>query len=690
MGFQICKSIIRIFSRRQKGVLTIMSTVINKKLLHSKCFVFIWSFIVLQSISISIRAQPLNQSDELNKPVPSSAERMFKNARVLTEREQPEKAVLELKKVISVAPHFLQAHKNYIFIKIYHLDKYDEIRAEYETLLSKEPHNPVYLMALALQEPLSPANIRNSRFTKVTEIAPDWAWSYFAKAKLLQDKKPNEAVLELLKCIEKEPEAFEAYEMLLQIQEKQLGKVDAAISTAERMIANAETREAGLKALWRLNLIKTQNSPDSKSRLTAELSKLAASSSDLTVLRAIRWAYSGLLKDEKAAARVETKIKKLDPFWSKYRGVTTSKFAFTNAGLPRHIVTADKQSEFIYKIVEMGESLTAKEKMARLEEMLRLKPKTNVKFLIYSELRQVAEKNNDLPAIIKYGEALQSLDPEGSIFDSKTALAYAEQNVDLSKAMTLALKAEKATVKFEIPRKPINTNPDWIKERFPESWLQDNHKWKRSIALEALGWTYFQTGNYKQAEINLRQSSEFFRSEKNLRRLAGALNQLGRFEESKNTLAEAGKVFEEEVKARFIDIPSKDFELQTIDGRKIRLADLKGKVVLLNFWAAWCGGCVKEAPHLVELYDKYKSQGFEILAISTDAEAERYKVAKFVKDHQLSFPILYNENADKLYNVEGFPTNIFIDKEGKIKYQSLGYFEGIWREYDVVINELLK
>lgn len=670
-----------------------MVSIGNKKLYASKYFVFaanLFFNILLQSSLIGIKAQSVNLSEEFNKPVSASIKKMLKDARISAERDQPEKAILLLKKILSTVPNYLPAHRNYIQIKIYHLDKYDEMRAEYERLLSKEPNNPVYLLALALEEPLSPSSIRNERLTKVIEIAPDWVWSSFARATLLQEKDPNEAVVKLLKFIEKEPEEVEAYELLLKIQEKKLGKLDEAIKTAEKMASIPETRSAGLKALWRLNLIKRQGADDAKLELAAELSKLTTSAHDTDTLGAIYWAYSNLLKDRKAAEKIEAKIKTFDSTWSEYRGVITSKFAFTNQGLPRHIVTINSQSQFAYKIVGMSESLTPKEKIARLEELLLLKPQPNVKFLIYSELLSIAEKDNDLAAIIKYAEALQAMDPEGSIFDSKIALALAEQNSDLSKALTLASRAENATAKYEIPRGPINTNPDWIKERFPEKWLQDNYKWKRSNALEALGWAYFQMGDYRKAETYLRESSQLWRTEKNLRHLAKALENLGRIEESKEVLAQADKVFEEKIKARFTNLLAKDFELQTIEGKRVRLSDLKGKVVLLNFWASWCGGCVKEAPRLVELYDKYKSKGFEILAVSMEEEAERYKATKFIKDHKLNFPVLYNDNLDKLYNVEGYPTNIFIDREGRIKFRSLGYYDGIWREYDVVINELLK
>ncbi|MDQ4120398.1 MAG: redoxin domain-containing protein [Acidobacteriota bacterium] len=670
-----------------------MPTIMNRKFDSPKYFVF--AMILLFSIFLqlglhSIKAQAVNQSEELNKPVPPGIRKMLKEANELAESDQPEKALAILERILSLAPNYLQAHKNYIFIKIYHLDKYDEVRAEYQARLNKEPNNPVYLMALALEEPLSPAKIKNERLTKVTEIAPDWTWASYAKARLLHSKKSDEAISELLKFTEKEPEEVEAFELLLQIQEKQSGRIDEAVKTAEKMIANPVTKLSGLKALWRLRLIKGQDSDDAKSELAAKLSQLASSARDVETLIAVYWAYTNLLKDENAAAKVEIEIKKLDPTWSKYRGVTTSKFVSTNAGLPRQIVTINKPSEFVYKIVEMSESLTAKEKMARLEEMLRFNPKPNVKFLIYSELLKIAEKDGDFPSIIKYAEVLRDMDPEGSVFNSKIALAYAELKTNLPKSIALASSAEKATAKFENPPTPVNTNPDWIKESFPENWLQLNYKWKRSIALEALGWAYFQTGNYNQAEVNLRQSSELWRSEKNLARLADTLDKLNRSEEAKIARAAAGKVFEEKLKARFIDLPSQDFELQTIDGRKVRLSDLKGKVVMLNFWAAWCFGCVKEAPELVKLYDKYKSQGFEILAISTESEAERYKVAQFVKRHNFNFPVLYNETAAKLYNVEGFPTNIFIDREGKVKYRSLGYFNGIHREYDFVINELIK
>ncbi len=120
--------------------------------------------------------------------------------------------------------------------------------------------------------------------------------------------------------------------------------------------------------------------------------------------------------------------------------------------------------------------------------------------------------------------------------------------------------------------------------------------------------------------------------------------------------------------------PAPDFTLKTIDGKEIRLSDLKGKVVLINFWATWCPPCQREMPLFERVYRKYKDRGFEILAISTDAEVS--KVKEFIKEYKLSFPVLMdNGEVSSLYGVQGLPTSFLIDREGKIVKIRLGEYK---------------
>ncbi len=113
-----------------------------------------------------------------------------------------------------------------------------------------------------------------------------------------------------------------------------------------------------------------------------------------------------------------------------------------------------------------------------------------------------------------------------------------------------------------------------------------------------------------------------------------------------------------------------DFEETKPDGSKMKLSDLRGNVVLLDFWASWCGPCRRENPHVVKLYEKYKDQGFTVMSVSLDKDKQRWLDA-IEKDH-LAWPNhvsdlkFWSSKAAKLYGVSGIPFTVLIDKDGKI------------------------
>jgi len=113
-----------------------------------------------------------------------------------------------------------------------------------------------------------------------------------------------------------------------------------------------------------------------------------------------------------------------------------------------------------------------------------------------------------------------------------------------------------------------------------------------------------------------------------------------------------------------------DFTLSDFQGKSWHLDDLRGKVVLVNFWATWCPPCRKEMPDLEALYDKYKDQGFLVLAISDEEAA---KVGPFIGERQISYPVLLDPGGKvhHLYEVEGIPKSFVYDREGKLVAQSI-------------------
>lgn len=113
-----------------------------------------------------------------------------------------------------------------------------------------------------------------------------------------------------------------------------------------------------------------------------------------------------------------------------------------------------------------------------------------------------------------------------------------------------------------------------------------------------------------------------------------------------------------------------DFTLTDLQRKTWHLQDLRGKVVLVNFWATWCPPCRKEMPDLQALYEKYRDQGFVVLSISDEEAA---KVAPFIAERKISYPVMLDpgRKVNTLYQVEGIPKSFVYDREGKLVAQSI-------------------
>lgn len=139
-----------------------------------------------------------------------------------------------------------------------------------------------------------------------------------------------------------------------------------------------------------------------------------------------------------------------------------------------------------------------------------------------------------------------------------------------------------------------------------------------------------------------------------------------------------------------VEGPAPDFTLKSAGGNNLRLSDLRGNVVLINFWASWCGPCRQEMPLLDEIYTQYKPLGFTILGVNVeeDSAAARTMLEKI----PVSFPVLFDNNSkvSKLYNVVAMPSTVIVDRDGNMRYMHLGYQPGYEQTYLDQVRELVR
>jgi peroxiredoxin len=117
---------------------------------------------------------------------------------------------------------------------------------------------------------------------------------------------------------------------------------------------------------------------------------------------------------------------------------------------------------------------------------------------------------------------------------------------------------------------------------------------------------------------------------------------------------------------------AEDFTLAALDGGTFRLADQRGRVVLVNFWATWCPPCLEEMPAMERLWRKHKDAGFVLVAVSVDTDPK--KVAPFVKEHTLTFPVALDTKmaVAERYGVRALPSSFIVDKAGHVAGIALG------------------
>lgn len=138
------------------------------------------------------------------------------------------------------------------------------------------------------------------------------------------------------------------------------------------------------------------------------------------------------------------------------------------------------------------------------------------------------------------------------------------------------------------------------------------------------------------------------------------------------------------------NMPAPDFTLKSNTGSNIRLAEQRGNVVMLNFWASWCAPCRQEMPHLNALSEQYSPLGFNLLGINVDEDS--LAAERAINELKVAFPVLFDPDSSTadLLAVDAMPTTIIIDKDGNIRHWHRGYQSGYEDSYAEQVAQLIR
>lgn len=136
--------------------------------------------------------------------------------------------------------------------------------------------------------------------------------------------------------------------------------------------------------------------------------------------------------------------------------------------------------------------------------------------------------------------------------------------------------------------------------------------------------------------------------------------------------------------------PAPDFALRSSTGENLRLSEYRGDVVMINFWATWCGPCRQEMPLLDDLYNRYQRVGFNLLGVNIDDDSSR--AMDMMAELGVDFPVLFDDRKEvsRMYEVDAMPVTVLVDREGTVRYVHQGYKPGYEEMYLDEIRSLLR
>lgn len=136
--------------------------------------------------------------------------------------------------------------------------------------------------------------------------------------------------------------------------------------------------------------------------------------------------------------------------------------------------------------------------------------------------------------------------------------------------------------------------------------------------------------------------------------------------------------------------PAPNFTLKSLTGKNLKLSEMRGNVVMINFWASWCGPCRQEMPLLNDLHNKYEPLGFTVLGVNVEENSSDAR--GFLGNTPVDFPVLLDNTnkVSKMYDVVAMPTTVLVDRDGNMRYLHKGYKPGDEKKYRKMVKKLIR
>jgi cytochrome c biogenesis protein CcmG, thiol:disulfide interchange protein DsbE len=634
------------------------------------------------------------------RSAPRSATQHYARARAYIADGEQEKALEELRLAIGAMPVFIEAHRDYQDLL---QSKPEMLLREYGAYLEKYPKNAAYRYlfgrAYAVAGRRSEAEIE---YQKTLAIDPNFSWALLSLGLIERDRGASEKAAEYLEKARAKAGNSVALHFSLASELLAVKRYPAAAAEAALVLRSDPTFFAAYPIKWRAQ---TNVSAGDKTfaSITREIEQLeAAHPKDVTALEAAMQGCE-LLIDKPGMAAARNAILAIDPkyfekkTYVKIYAMTAKRqlLEFTGPSAQRFYeagslsdpaqklkVYLDVKNEVsdedieLYLIdpailtaqAELGKTAEAEETLARAEK---------------GGVSDIALANRRVALASAYLKQKQGLDRALQLLETvetsqRKIIAEYENNGDAKNSTDFARTSLAKALYVRAQIEMFSGLRDKALASFIESVKQ---KESEDNTLE-LGLIYLRSGKVddgikllaqaysfeghkdQEAKTALEQNyGEREKAQPLALFLKDAIN--GRRLETKRVLTYETSAMLSKAEAK----PAPVFELTSVSGQKVSLADLKGKVVLINFWATWCGPCVKEWPSIQKIYGEKKDKGLVLVAISVDDE--KFRVPLFLKKNPSEGLMLLSDGKiDRIYeSIYGIPLILLVDKNGMIRYR---------------------